>query len=58
MAESKLEAARRTGSLTNVIGALREEARTELTNAGTPAREQVGIEDAAIPRRFWTDRQE
>jgi hypothetical protein len=47
-AESKLEAARRTGSLTNVIGVLREEARTELANASTPAREQVGLEDSAI----------
>jgi hypothetical protein len=48
MAETKLEAARRSGSLPNVIGALREDARMEAANAGTPAREQVGLEDAAI----------
>jgi hypothetical protein len=48
-AESKqLKAARASGSLTNVIGALRKDARTEAANAGTPAREQVGLEDAAI----------
>jgi hypothetical protein len=46
MAESKLEAARRTGSLTNVITAMREEAGAAATPA--PVREQVGVEDAAI----------
>jgi hypothetical protein len=44
----QLKAARASGSLTNVVGVLREEARTELANAGTPAREQVGLEDSAI----------
>jgi hypothetical protein len=48
MAESKLEAARRTGSLTNVIGAMRDEARAELANAGTPVREQVDIVDGSL----------
>jgi hypothetical protein len=49
MPESKLEAARRSGSLTNVIGAMREEAaRTETGNAGTPAREQVDIVDGSL----------
>jgi hypothetical protein len=47
MTETKLEAARRTGSLTNVIGVLREEARTE-ANAGTSPREQVDIVDGSI----------
>src|SRR5439155_7193821 len=46
MASEKLEAARRSGSLTNVIGAMREEARAEA--ATTPAREQVDLIDAAI----------
>jgi hypothetical protein len=46
--ESKLDAARRNGDLTAVIGVLREEARTELADAGTPAREQLGLEDATI----------
>jgi hypothetical protein len=44
----QLKAARASGSLTNVIGALREEARTELANASTPVREEVGLEDATI----------
>jgi hypothetical protein len=44
----RLKVARATGSLTNVIGALREQARTELADAGTPVREQLGVEDAAI----------
>jgi hypothetical protein len=48
MAESKLEAARRTGSLTDVITAMREEAGAEAATAGAPAREQLGVEDAAI----------
>ena len=47
MATEKLEAARRTGSLTNVIGALREEARADV-NAGTSPREQVDVVDGAI----------
>jgi hypothetical protein len=48
-AESEqLKAARASGSLTNVIGALREQAREEQANASTPAREQVGLEDATI----------
>jgi hypothetical protein len=48
MATEKLEAARRQGDLTAVIGALREEARTETANSGTPAREQVDIVDGSI----------
>lgn len=48
MAESKLEAARRKGDLTAVIGAMREEAHTETGNARTPAREQVDVVDGAI----------
>jgi hypothetical protein len=48
MASEKLEAARRTGSLTNVIGALREEARTDLANAAPPAREQLDVVDGAL----------
>jgi hypothetical protein len=48
MTESKLEAARRTGSLTDVITAMREEASAEAATTPAPAREQVGVEDAAI----------
>jgi hypothetical protein len=48
MSESKLDIARRKGDLTGAIGAMREEARTELANAGTPAREQVDIVDGSI----------
>jgi HAMP domain-containing protein len=44
--ESKLEAARRTGSLTNVIGALREQEET--ANEEEPVREQLDIVDASI----------
>jgi hypothetical protein len=49
-ASEKLEAARRTGSLTNVIGALRDEARTETadTGTGTSIREQVDIVDGSL----------
>src|SRR5439155_19651153 len=46
MASEKLEAARRSGSLTNAIGVLREEARAEA--ATVPVREQVDLVDAAI----------
>jgi hypothetical protein len=45
-AESKLEAARRTGSLTNVIGAMREEQNAQTTAASD--REQVDIVDGSI----------
>jgi hypothetical protein len=48
MPETKLEAARRKGDLTAVIGAMREEAHTETATAGTPAREQVDVVDGAI----------
>jgi hypothetical protein len=44
----RLKAARASGSLTNVIGALREDARTEAANASPPAREQVDIVDGSL----------
>jgi hypothetical protein len=44
--ESKLEAARRTGSLSNVIGAMREEQAAR--SPSTSAREQVDIVDGSI----------
>jgi hypothetical protein len=47
MAESKVEAARRSGSLTNVITAMREEQETQQSTA-TSGREEVDIVDGAI----------
>jgi hypothetical protein len=47
MATEKLEAARRTGSLTNVIGAMREEQGAQQGTA-TSGREQLDIVDGAI----------
>jgi hypothetical protein len=48
MTDSKLEAARRTGSLTNVIAALREEQENAQQSTATSGLEEVGLEDAAI----------
>jgi hypothetical protein len=48
MTETRLEAARRSGSLVNVIGALREQSREETADVEEPAREEKNEVDAAI----------
>jgi hypothetical protein len=44
----QLKKARASGSLTDVIGVLRKEAKAEAAAESAPAREQLGVEDAAI----------
>jgi hypothetical protein len=44
----QLKSARASGSLSNVIGVLREESKAEAANAPAQTREQVGLEDASI----------